>query len=231
MGDVRCFTRMPASDSTVQFSRTPTGVLTQLVTPPTATSGGIAGNAYYTAFTATYDGAVSSVSVASATVGNSTSMKCAIFANSVGGLPGVILASAVSAQTPVVGNVVFTFSPSVTIVKGTQYWVGVCRDGTTGNYTISSGNIAVGATGAMSLATFPQSNPVVTNPEHAAYMSWTYTATPANWQAVSEVQQDGTTSYVYDSTRWSHGPLRYQHHHLDTGHGIRRHHAWLRGEG
>jgi hypothetical protein len=30
-------------------------------------------------------------------------------------------------------------------------------------------------------------------------MSITYTATPANWQAVSEAQQDATTSYVYDS--------------------------------
>jgi hypothetical protein len=31
-------------------------------------------------------------------------------------------------------------------------------------------------------------------------MMWTYTATPANWQAVSEAQQDAATSYVYDST-------------------------------
>jgi hypothetical protein len=198
LGDLRCHTRMPASDAAIAFSRTPTGVLTQTVTPGSPTNGGTTGAAYYTAFTATYDGTVTSVTVLWAVMGSTTTLKCAIFADSVGGLPGAVLASATSSLTPIIGNNVFTFS-GVSIVKGVRYWVGTVRDGN-GTWTMSSTNNAAGASGTLSLAAFPQANPVVSNPNLAVHMSWTYTATPANWQAVSESQQDALTSYVYSST-------------------------------
>src|SRR5678816_855010 len=50
MGDIRCYTRAPASDAAVQFSRTPTGVLTQTVGLAQTTAAGNT-TARYTAFT------------------------------------------------------------------------------------------------------------------------------------------------------------------------------------
>jgi hypothetical protein len=126
-------------------------------------------------------------------------MKCAIYADNVG-VPGAILASASAPFTPVVaGSNTFTFSPGVTIVKGTQYWIGAVADGTTGFFTCPPGTAATGASSSTSYAAFPQASPVVSVPQTQVQMSWTYTATPANWQAVAEAQQDATTSYVYDS--------------------------------
>jgi hypothetical protein len=202
-GDIRCYTRMPASDASVQFSRTPTGVLTQTV--PTSAVGGINsdnGRARYTAFAAAYGGTVTSVSIAVTTVGNAVNMKCTIYADNGANAPGAILASATAPATPVVvGSNVFTFSPGVTIVKGTQYWIGATTDSTNATFmwTASSTNAATGVFSTTAYATFPQASPVVTTPQQVVQMMWTYTATPANWQAVSEPQQDATTSYVYDS--------------------------------
>ena len=200
MGDIRCFTRMPASDASVQFSRTPTGVLTQTV-PTTAVASTSIFNtvARFTQFTAAYSGTVTGVGVAVST-GNSGNMKCAIYADNAGA-PGTVLASATAPVTPVVGGTnAFTFSPGVSIVKGTAYWMTCMCDTTVGSYTQNNTSAATSATASASYATFPQANPVVTIPSSQTQFSWTYTATPANWQAVSEAQQDATTSYVYDST-------------------------------
>jgi hypothetical protein len=199
MGDIFCRARAPASDASVQFSRTPTGVLTQTV--PTTSNTTITSNAIarYTAFTAAYSGTVTNVSVAFGAVGNTVNMKCAIYADNAGA-PGAILASATAPFTPVVvGSNTFTFSPGVTIVKGTQYWIGAVTDGTTGFFTNLNGTATTGASSTTSYASFPQASPVVSIPATMVQMQWTYTATPANWQAVSEAQQDATTSYVYDS--------------------------------
>ena len=203
LGDIRCHTRMPASDASAQFSRTPTGVLTQTVPTSIASNTVVPSNniAYYTAFTAAYSGTVTGVGVAVTGVGNAVNMKCAIHAdNALGTGPGSVLASATAPVTPVVvGTNSFTFS-GVTVVKGVQYWVGADTDGTINmQYGASSGTSAQGASAAMAYASFPQASPVVTVPAKQVQMSWTYTATPANWQAVSEAQQDTTTSYVYDS--------------------------------
>lgn len=197
-GDIRCQTRRPASDAAVQWSRSGTGSLVQSVTPGTQSSGGLSGNAYYTAFTAAYDGTVNSVSVVYFSLGTTTSMKCAIF-SSVGGLPGAVLASATAIVTPVVvGNNVFTFSPGVPVVRGTQYWVGACRDGN-GSFTMSSATQAVGANGTVALATFPQASPVVSNPSLTVYMSWTFALPASNAALVRELQQDAAGTYVYSS--------------------------------
>jgi hypothetical protein len=202
MGDIRCYTRMPASDQSVQFSRTPTGVLTQTV-PSTATSNtGIANNtAKLTAVTAAYSGTVTGVSVAVFT-GNSGSAKCAIYADNGSGVqPSAVLATATAAVTPVpTGTMAFTFSPGLAVVKGTTYWLAVMADTSTGSWTDFTSSLSIGCNAAASYSTFPQANPVVTNPAFTVQFSMTYSATPANWQAVAEAQQDGTTSYVSDST-------------------------------
>lgn len=198
-GDMRGYTRAPASDAAVQFSRTPTGVLTQTV-PTSAPSPLIlaAVSSVYTAFVAGYSGTVTATAVAVNAIGGATNMKCAIFADNGSGSPGAILASATAPFTPVVaGTNSFTFSPGVSVVKGTTYWIGMITDGATTNYAASSTN-TLPSTAAMAYSAFPQASPVLTT-NRTAQMSWTYTATPANWQAVAEAQQDATTSYVYDS--------------------------------
>ncbi len=197
MGDIRCYTRMPASDASVQFSRTSTGALTQTVTATGASVNG-SNNAVYDVFVAAYSGTVTSVSVAFFNLSTTVNMKCAIFADN-SGAPGAILASATAPVTPVVvGANVFTFS-GVTIVKGTAYWVGAASDGA-GSFSSGSTQSSAATFSTTSYSAFPQANPVATGIQRSINMSWTYTATPANWQAVSEPQQDGTTSYVYDST-------------------------------
>ena len=202
LGDIRCYTRMPASDAAVQFSRTPTGVLTQTV-PTTAPSNAAAVNniAHYTSVTAAYSGTVTGVSVPVAVVGTAVNIKCAIYADNAG-VPGAVLASATAPVTPViVGSHAFTFSPGVSVVQGAKYWIAAVVDGTisTSYPCFNVSNNILGATSSTSYASFPQSNPVVSNPALFTQKSWTYTATPANWQAVAEAQQDATTSYVYDS--------------------------------
>jgi len=184
----------------MQFSRTPTGVLTQTATGTFSNLIGGAGITYFTAFTAGYSGTVTGVTVAVNAVGNAVNLKCAIYADNAG-VPGSVLASATAPITPVVvGAHAFTFS-GVSVVKGTQYWVASTSDSTSGTFSFvsTSSGAANGASATMSYAVFPQASPVVTTPARAVQMSWTYTATPANWQAVSEAQQDATTSYVYDS--------------------------------
>jgi hypothetical protein len=199
LGDMKCITRYPASDAAVQFSRTPTGVLTQTV-PTTASNNLLATTtAAYTAFTAGYDGTVTSVGVGVNAVGTAVNMKCAIFADNGSGRPGALLASATAPVTPVViGTHTFAFT-GLAVVKGTQYWIGAAMDGATAQWTAGPTTATTGATSATSYAAFPQTNPVTTMPAQPNLKSWTYTATPANWQAVAEAQQDATTSYVYDS--------------------------------
>jgi hypothetical protein len=198
LGDLRCYTRMPASDASVQFSRTPTGVLTQTV-PSVATNTTItsATVARFTPFVAAYSGTVTSTGVVggASTTGN---MKCAIYADNAG-VPGAVLASAVSSVSAIVGTNVFTFSPGVAITKGVQYWIAATEDNGTGLWTSNTAS-TIAVTSTVAYASFPQSNPTVSVGQATVQMSWTYTATPANWQAVSEPQQDATTSYVYDST-------------------------------
>jgi hypothetical protein len=199
LSDIRCYTRAPASDAAVQFSRTPTGVLTQIVPPTVSSTVTSAGVAKYTQFTAAYSGTITGASIAVTTVGTLVNMKCAIYADNAG-TPGAILASATAPFTPVVvGSNTFIFSPGVAITKGVSYWVGACADGAGGSYTASGSTQSIGASSTTSYATFPQASPVVSIPVAPVQMSWTFTATPANWQAVSEPQQDATTSYVYDS--------------------------------
>jgi len=198
-GDIKCMARAPASDASVQFSRTPTGVLTQTApTPISATTGPSSVTAaFFTPFTAGYSGTVTAAAVAVTTVGNAVNMKCAIYADNGSGAPGVVLASATAPVTPVVaGTNTFAFT-GVAVTKGVQYWVSFCSDGTNSIYP-STTSLLPNAMCNTAYAVFPQTNPLATTSRYAQ-MSWTYTATPANWQAVSEAQQDTTTSYVYDS--------------------------------
>ena len=192
MGDIRCYTRAPASDASVQFSRTPL-TMTQ-TNPATTTAPLINTTARFSSFTATLDGTITTaVFVSSASVtGN---MKCAIY-SSVAGVPAAVLGSSGPIVAVAVGNNTFTFTPGVAVTRGQQIWVGVIGDG--GGTWSMQGATSSGATAPMSYATFPLPNPTATTGAQQTAGSITYN-TANNYSSVAEAQQDATTSYVYDS--------------------------------
>lgn len=191
VGDIRCFTRMPASDVQAQFSKSPAS------TSQTLNSGGSvysisAGQARYTAYTPTSTGAVSSV-ILTLNVGQSGNMKCAIFTSS-GGAPAAVLGSATPIASPASGNNTFTFTTPVSVTGGVQYWIGFDAD-TSGTGFFQWGGSPTGWSSNTAYASFPAANPVTTSGNPAQCSA---TMAPANSGLVSEAQQDGTTTYVYD---------------------------------
>ena len=196
MGDIRCYTRMPASDASAQFSRSPNPVGLALGTNTTAVE--TTSQAHYTSFTATYSGTVGAASV-NFGAGFTGNCKVALFADSGGGVPGTVLGSATAIlSNPVSGYNAVTFSPAIAVTQNSQYWIGVSHD-----VSATLGTVNPGITGrigtAVAYASFPSSNPSVgaaNNPQ-----AWTATLVPTvNTGFVNDTPQDGITSYVYDST-------------------------------
>jgi hypothetical protein len=194
IGDIRCYTRMPASDASVQFSRSPT---TAIQTPYTIISnaGITAGQPRYSSFVAAWDGTIGTATVTLG-AGYTGNMKCSIFASS-GSAPTTVLGSATAITNPVTGINTFTFGTPVTVAKGTQYWFGFVSDTSSGTFSFG-GTVTSGGTSTTSYASFPAASPAMTT-SNAALCSITFTIS-ANCDVVSEAQQDGTATYVYDST-------------------------------
>ena len=192
IGDVRCLQQMPVGDVSTQFSRAPASVV---ITPQTsATTIAIgAGTARYTAFTATYDGTVGSVTI-SLGVGYTGNLKCSMFANA-SGLATSVLGSATTLVNPIAGANTFTFPTPVAVTRGVTYWIGFDSDTSSGTYSATAGNVGLQSTTAY--AAFPVASPAASGGQ-AMIISVTLTLT-ASYMLVNEPQQDGTTTYVYDS--------------------------------
>ena len=193
MGDIRCYTRMPASDvGTPQFSRTPTTNTVPLTAGSfTSITSGVA---RYTPFIATYDGTIGAA-IASFNSGYTGNLKATIFASS-GSAPTTILGSATVVVNPIGGNNTLTFGTPVAVARGVQYWLGLCSDAT-GQININPSGTS-GLASNTSYASFPTASPGGSN-QSAPAGSVTITLT-TNYGLVAELQQDTTTSYVYDST-------------------------------
>jgi hypothetical protein len=191
LGDMKCITRYPASDASVQFSRAPTTVvMTPYASFTTATV--TAGNARYTPFTASRDGMIGAATV-SLVAGYTGNLKCSIFASS-GTAPTAVLGSAAVVVNPATGANTLTFSTPVAVVMGVQYWIGFVSDTTSGTWSIASA--AAGMQSTTSYASFPFASPVATSTQ-ATICS--LIISPTNAALVAEAQQDGTATYVYDS--------------------------------
>ena len=103
VGDIRCYTRMPASDvGTPQFSRSPSSA-TQTPFAHSVGANMTAGTARYTPFTAAYDGTIGTATV-SLSIGYTGNLKATIFASS-GGVPTTVLGSATVIVNPATGSV------------------------------------------------------------------------------------------------------------------------------
>lgn len=196
-GDIRCYTRMPASDVSTQFSRSSGTVYTQSLAAQTTSASVTNGTARYQQFTAAYSGTIGSVVVNLAT-GYTGNMKCALFASS-GSAPTTVLGSATPLANPAAGNNTLTFSTPVSVTKGTSYYVGFISDTTSGTWNLgaSAGNAALTGSGVTYVA-FPGASPVTSTGQNQSVGSLNIT-TAYNYELVYEPQQDGATSYVYDS--------------------------------
>ena len=194
VGDIRCYTRLPSADASVQFTPNPVAVSASGSTAAMA-----AGTARYTVVAAQpADVSITSVTIttSAAYTGN---IKCAIFANNVNNQPGVLLGTATSPITnPVSGSNTFSFSPAVTVPENTQFFIGLDTDSTMTLIGNGSGNNSFIST--VAYASFPVSNPTgISGSQAGAAYSFTSTS-PDNYSLVNEQQQDGATTYVYDST-------------------------------
>ena len=194
LGDIRCYTRMPVSDQSVQFSRAP-ATQTMTITGNVTTTGGASGTAYYTPFVPTFSGALGSASV---TISASVTghMVAAIYSNSGGGTPGSVLATSNVVTNPVAGANTVTFASPPTVVKGTTYWLALDQDAAI-TYACGSGTAAM--TNSTPYGSFPIANPTGFSSGFRSVTGSVTFTTNTNADYVSEAQQDGLTTYVFDN--------------------------------
>jgi hypothetical protein len=154
LGDIRCYSRRPATDVSIQYSRV--SPVTKIMGSPFATTGMTPPNAIYVGFLAKYDGTISGAAL-SMSAGYTGNMKCALFAGTAAGPTTVLAQATAPINNPVSGYNNFTFSPAVAVSKDTQLWVGFCSDSATGS-VIDSSSVIFGVTGRSSptaYAAFP----------------------------------------------------------------------------
>jgi hypothetical protein len=200
-GDIRCYTRRPASDVVAQFSRTSANVTQQMWAASFSQAFGTGTSAYYLIAAMPYSGLLFGVTLWASNSSPSTGhIKVALFSD-LGGRVGSVLATAaeltLSNSTPGVGHTL-TFPTPAYVTAGQTYWIGLAVDTTTIFVSVASNPTTI-ASVTMPYATFPISNP---NPTvgsfNASGLSLIF-ATQANADAVAELYQDLTTTYVYSS--------------------------------
>jgi hypothetical protein len=190
LGDIRCYTRMPASDAAVQFSHAP-GSAPVTQTPVQATSASKAANAgCMTVFIANYTGTISSGTVSILT-GGTGNMKAAIYDVT----RTTALATSNAVVNPASGMNAITFPIPLAVTKGTSYYLAVDQDTTIVYNTTNASN---GFQFTTTYASFPATSPTATAAAGPIYTL--NIGLSQNYETVNEAQQDATTSYVYSST-------------------------------
>lgn len=108
VGDVRCYTRMPLSDASVQFSRSTTPVSVQVYSQTGIVNSVPANNALYFQIVPAYSGLVTGVSISCTGGGGGTGhVKMAMF-SSVGNAVGSVMATTSEVTNP--GNAIISFT-------------------------------------------------------------------------------------------------------------------------
>jgi hypothetical protein len=204
MGDIRCYARMPVTDVQAQFSHTTTQYNTALWGGTGIPNSFNPNSAVYMKFGPTLNGNIVSVGFSSsAGAGGTGHVKAAIFSDN-GGTIGNVLATSSDVTNPGAAGITCVFPTPAHISVGQSYWVGIISDATMSYSVINSGSNTpptIVITGSMAYASWPVSNPggtpiVGTNIPG----NMTLNLVPAaNADAVSEPQQDGFITYVYDN--------------------------------
>jgi hypothetical protein len=196
LGDIRCYTRYPASDVSVQFSK---GTTRNVVTIGGLAYNSTANRSWYLQQTMPYAGSVASFQT-TITNGATVNIKGAIFADNAG-VPGAVLGTATSIITnPVAGPAIFTFSPPVAVTAGQKIWIAWSVDASiTGLFSAQVGSNSTSVINSTSYASFPVANPPSLSVNNIM-AGTTFINTTNNADLVNEPQEDGLTSYIYDST-------------------------------
>jgi hypothetical protein len=199
MGDMRCITRYPASDASVQFSRTPLSYFAQRSSNTASTGALSANNVRAVDVVAPATGALSSLTL-NFSVGITGHARMALYdATGVGGGAGALLAQSAELTNPGAGVNTFPVTAGPVVTKGVTYWVAMWSDvSVTG---VSSGTpVTADLVPATYTTTFPATMAGFTTPSVVGIASAGMNVVlSSNYQLVSEAQQDATTSYVYDS--------------------------------
>jgi len=202
VGDIRCYTRRPMADVSVQWTRPSTFQI-----PPffgsTSVVSAAANGARYAAFLS-QGGTIGSVALTmnAAYTGN---IKCAIYlADGTGGGPATVVQSATAPVTnPGVGTATFTFSPAVSITKGVAFWVAICPD-TAGTSAFAAASASDpyysirGLNGTTTYASFPVANPTSLT-QSQVHPLFPIVTVSANSDAVSDLFEDSAGSYNSDA--------------------------------
>jgi hypothetical protein len=200
MGDIRCNTRMPITTSSAQFSQVGT-IPSQAVSTTLAAGQALAANsAHYMPFVANRSGNVVSGSIrCDASGGGGTGhFTVALFAVGTGGSIGTLLATSTQVTNPTTTAVAFVFPSPAYITVGQSYWIGINQDASiTYNVANQAGSIVLTTP---VYASWPASNPGGTAGANNCQAVTINLAPLYNSDVVSEPQEDGLTSYVYDST-------------------------------
>lgn len=193
VGDIRCYVRMPASDASIQFSRSPAAA----TAGPTggSTAARVANTAVYQAFTASVTGTIGSATILVA-AGGTGHLKAAIYSGTVATAPGTLLLASSEVTNPAAGSVTVTFSPPVAVTKGTTYVFGINQD-TSLTYTSGSNSATTGS--AITYASWPASNPASLTGAQFLNVFTVNITTTINSELVNETLQDSYATYVYDS--------------------------------
>ena len=204
IGDARCYTRLPTTDASAQFARSPNLVSSSYQSNTTNTR--TVNTTNYLPFTAGYTGTVSSASVL-VNVNTTAHVKMAIYdANR-----QIVLGTSSEITNPVLGANAVTFTPPVAVVRGATYHLAINQDASV-PYNSTSGVSPGIYISTQTYASFPIASPTsLTGGQQGN--SATFNITPTvNAEFVNEAQQDNTTSYVYDAVPghadfYNHDPI------------------------
>jgi hypothetical protein len=203
IGDVRCFTRRPLTDVSVQFSRSTLPNNVQMWGATGITNALSANQCEYIQIIPTYSGLITSISVACTNGGGGTGhVKMAIF-SSANNTVGTLLATSNEVTNPGNAIIPFTFPTPARVVAGQPYWVAINQDASITYNVInsSSAGVSVITLTSPAYASWPVSNPGGTIATINVPGLLTITYTPGfNADCVSDPQQDGGATYIFDST-------------------------------
>lgn len=203
VGDIRCYTRHPVLDVTVQLSRSSAPVNALMWSPVNVNQSLSAGTGLYMQFLATYSGLLTGVTFGPNSSGGTGHIKAAVF-SVIGGVVGSVLAVSAEVTNPTSPGVTLTFPTPAYLTAGQTYWIGVIED--SGTIALNVVNapaacLAVIISAATPYASWPISNPGGGFVTGNNLPGVTLIFTPqSNADAVGELQQDLAVNYVYSST-------------------------------
>lgn len=207
IGDVRIIARAPATDVSVQFSRSQSSIQQVISTTTSGYTGPIANQIWAVPIIPTYPGQLSAL-LASFGVAITGRVNMALYDNSgpvgsgitAAGSPGALLAQATQLTNPGIGLQSFTLATPYTITQGTRYWLAMFSDANISS-AIAGAALQTSTQINATYGAFPASisgSGLTGNHTGFSYLGIQYN--PTNSSMVSEAQQDAATSYVYDST-------------------------------